>query len=70
MEKGLLQYSWLENSMDKGAWWAVVYTVSKSDIAKHALMFYIVEREHVFLKNWTLDLKFLHYTNFLKLQSY
>ena len=26
-----LQYSCLENSMDGGAWWAVVYGVSESD---------------------------------------
>ena len=25
-----LQYSCLENSMDRGAWWATVYTVTKS----------------------------------------
>jgi len=25
-----LQYSCLENSMDKGAWWATVYGVAKS----------------------------------------
>ena len=25
-----LQYSWLENPMDRGAWWATVYKVSKS----------------------------------------
>ena len=25
-----LQYSCLENSMDRGAWWAVVYGVTKS----------------------------------------
>ena len=24
-----LQYSCLENSMDRGAWWAIVYVVSK-----------------------------------------
>ena len=27
-----LQYSGLENSMDKGAWWATVHGVSKSQI--------------------------------------
>jgi len=27
-----LQYSCLENSMDKGAWWAIVYGVAKSRI--------------------------------------
>ena len=25
-----LQYSWLENLMDRGAWWATVYGVTKS----------------------------------------
>ena len=25
----LLQYSWLENPMDRGAWWAAVYGVAK-----------------------------------------
>ena len=27
-----LQYSWLENSTDRGAWWATVYRVAKSQI--------------------------------------
>ena len=26
----LLQYSWLENPMDGGAWWATVHGVAKS----------------------------------------
>ena len=26
----LLQYSWLENPMDRGAWWAIVLGVAKS----------------------------------------
>ena len=25
-----LQYSWLENSMERGAWWAVVHVFAKS----------------------------------------
>ena len=25
-----LQYSWLENPMDRGAWWATVHGVAKS----------------------------------------
>ena len=25
-----LQYSWLENSMDRGAWWTTVHGVAKS----------------------------------------
>ena len=27
-----LQYSWLENSIDRGAWWATVHRVAKSQI--------------------------------------
>ena len=26
-----LQYSWLENSMDRGAWWATVHRITESD---------------------------------------
>ena len=26
----LLQYSWLENPTDRGAWWAIVHGVAKS----------------------------------------
>ena len=28
----LLQYSWLGNPIDRGAWWAIVYGVAKSQI--------------------------------------
>ena len=31
----LLQYSCLENSMDRGAWWATVHGVTKSDMTEH-----------------------------------
>ena len=27
------QYSYLENPMDRGAWWATVHEVAKSDMA-------------------------------------
>ena len=27
-----LQYSWLENSMDRGAWWATAHWIIKSQI--------------------------------------
>ena len=30
----VLQYSCLENPIDRGAWWAIVHRVAKSDIAK------------------------------------
>ena len=34
-----LQYSCLENSMDRGAWWATVHGVTKeSDMTEHAHM--------------------------------
>ena len=29
-----LQYSCLENSMDRGAWWATVHRVAESDVAE------------------------------------
>ena len=31
----LLQYSYLENSMDRGAWWATVHEVAKSQTRLH-----------------------------------
>ena len=31
-----LQYSCLENSMDRGAWWALVHRVAKSQTQTHA----------------------------------
>ena len=30
LEKGILRYSCLANSMDRGAWWARVHGVAKS----------------------------------------
>ena len=29
-----LQYSWLKNSMDRGAWWATVHRVAKLDMTE------------------------------------
>ena len=33
------QHSCLENSMDRGAWWAIVHGVAESDISKHSTVF-------------------------------
>ena len=44
-----LQYSYLENSMDGGAWWAAVYGVTKSRIwlsdFTYTFHFYALEKE-------------------------
>ena len=37
LEKGIdnsLQYSCLENPIDRGAWWATVHTVAESDMTE------------------------------------
>ena len=41
----LLWYSYLENSMDRGAWWAIVQRVAKSwmDMTKHTGTFLIMD---------------------------
>ena len=31
-----LQYSSLENSVDRGAWWATVHRVAESDMTEHS----------------------------------
>ena len=39
LEKGMgypVQYSCLENSMDRGAWWATAHGVAESDATKRA----------------------------------
>ena len=39
-----LQYSWLENPMDRGAWWAAIHGVSKRQTWLH-FHFYALEKE-------------------------
>ena len=31
-----LQYSWLENSMNRGAWQAIVHGITESDTTEHS----------------------------------
>ena len=65
-----LQYSCLENSMDRGAWWATVHGVAELDITEqlaHILSsggedsLHIIDREWVlytYLHSSTLNVKF------------
>ena len=36
-----LQYSWLENSLDRGAWWAMVHEVTGLDTRLHILIYIV-----------------------------
>ena len=46
-----LQYSCLEKSMDRGAWWATVHSVAKNQTQ---------------LSNWAYTHTFLYFTNYLQ----
>ena len=52
------QYSWLENSMDRGAWWATVHGVAKSPTWLTNPHFFILP---YFWKEWISSLFFLIY---------
>ena len=54
-----LQYSFLENSTDRGAWWATVHGVTKSQTQHfHTLTFYCHSKVNIAIKH---DLKFKLY---------
>ena len=38
-----LQYSCLENSMDRGAWWAIVHRVAKLDTTEQLTSMYKID---------------------------
>ena len=42
----LLQYSCLENSIDRGAWWATVYVVAESDTTEDSCM-HVLKCKHL-----------------------
>ena len=46
-----LQYSCLENPMDRGAWWATVHEVTKSQTQLKQLSTYSITVGRLFLKN-------------------
>ena len=41
-----LQYSCLENSMERGAWWVIVHGVAESDMIEHASHMYTHTHTH------------------------
>ena len=43
-----LQYSCLENSMERGAWWATVYGVAKSQTRLSDLYYKVIEVMDIF----------------------
>ena len=44
-----LQYSCLENPVDRGAWWAIVHRVAESDIAEVTWHTHIHTHTHIYM---------------------
>ena len=51
-----LQYSCLENSMDRGAWWATVHGVTELDITEQSNIPVALNFENVYLEKEELAL--------------
>ena len=49
-EMATLQYSWLENSMDRGAWQPIVYEVAESDSTERRTLAFSVS--YIQLAEW------------------
>ena len=47
------QYSCLENSMDRGAWWANIHSVTKSDKTEHICMHKVAGGEGWYGDDWS-----------------
>ena len=47
-----LQYSCLEDSMDRGAWWAIVHGVSR---VRQYMLLYLISTAHVHKINQTFE---------------
>ena len=45
-----LQYSCLENSMDRGAWWAIVHGMAELDMTEQLICSLPIEMKHALIK--------------------
>ena len=48
----LLQYSCLENSMDRGAWWAIAHGAAESDKTEYTLIKTKTKNLFVYVRDW------------------
>ena len=64
LEKGMATYSQepcLENSMDRGVWWATVHGITESDMTKRLTL-------HFHSSDWKLSMTPIHLLVIVKLQ--